>query len=101
MTGERPVASVLWLTAALHLFVLLVAVALFGADEGAVQPFLLPVASLVLTGTVGVACLLRRDRRRLGQGLVGGTAVAVAVFLVLFVIFFVTYFVAPGGHELS
>lgn len=102
-TPATPLHTVptLWFTLAFNLFALLLAVVLVGLGDDVQWPLWLPVASLALSGVVGVASLARRQTRRFGAGCLGGTAVSALVYLVLFVVFLVTYFIVPGDHELS
>ena len=99
MQATRAAAPAFWVTLALNLAVLWLAVVLVMIAH--LEPaMLLPLASLGLSGAVGIAAVARPRSRRFGAACLGGAAGSGVVFALLLVVFFVTYFVL-GGHELS
>lgn len=95
----RAAAPAFWCTLAVNLAVLWLAVVLVTLAH-LETAMLLPLASLGLSGVIGVAAVARPHSRRFGVACLGGAAGAGVVFALLLVVFFVSYFVL-GGHELS
>ena len=99
MQPTRAVAPAFWVTLAFNLAVLWLAVVLVMIAH--LEPaMLLPLASLGLSGVIGIAAVARPHSRRFGAACLGGAAGSAVVFALLLVVFFVSYFVL-GGHELS